>query len=56
MSNEKRPVGRPPRLTPEECREVGRLHYEEGMSYQKLANRFQVGVGTIDRALRKIAS
>lgn len=56
MNTKKRPVGRPPRFTPEECREVSRLHYEEGISYQKLATRFKVGVGTIDRALRKVAS
>lgn len=56
MSTPKRPVGRPPRLTLEQCNEVARLHYEEGISYQKLATRFKVGVGTIDRALRKIAS
>ncbi|WP_375136050.1 helix-turn-helix domain-containing protein [Microbacterium sp. HMWF026] len=56
MTSEKRPVGRPARLTLEQCQEVSRLHYEEGISYQKLANQFQVGVGTIDRALRKIAS
>lgn len=56
MTTKRRPVGRPPRLSIQECQEVARLHYEEGVSYAKLARRFGVGVGTIDRALRKVAS
>lgn len=49
----KRPVGRPARFTTEECREIDRLQ-REGTSYAQLARRYSVGVGTIDRAIRRV--
>lgn len=52
MSTNKRPVGRPARLTPEQRREVIQLK-RSGLSYPKLAKMFGVGIGTIDRAICK---
>lgn len=52
----KRSVGRPPRLTPAEQQEVFRLRNEERVKFAELAKRYNVGIGTIDRALRKVTA
>lgn len=54
IRTQKRGVGRPRALTPEQEQEVFERRLE-GVSFEKLARHYNVGVGTIVRVMERAA-